>query len=495
VGLTSLMSVCRAAGHEVKLFDTSFFDTKDITENKRYLGMTEAGEEILNFKPVDVTPYNLVKERCDVGGKLKVVLNEFSPDVVACSVLSVEWSLCTRLLLIAKSCKKNVFTVVGGVHTFSDPDGCLAEEAVDAICIGEGEIVLLDFLQRYGNGKDYETTPGFWVKKDGKVFKNRVGQVLTKLDNLPFFGYDFYDDRLNLRIYDGSVYRSGDHTLTRGCYGKCSYCLYDRMHRVNRDNSKLRRYSIDRFIDELTYLKDKYELNFFRFQDATFLAVSEKYLSELSAKYAQKVGLPFVVDAAPETITNNKARAMADMGCVSASIGVEVGNEKRRAELCNKPVTDAMIIRAFALMNSVGIRTVSFLLLGFPLETLEDYWDTVHLVRKARVQAPAIGFVYPFKGTKLREMAVKLNLFDEKYETEGIGYSRGFPAIHNPRISEEHYRGLLRTFYLYVKFPEKYWQEIRRAEKMDHQGNLIYQKFAQIYSEKMLYNKLSPDMN
>lgn len=495
VGLTSVMNCCRAAGHEVKLFDTSFFDTKDIIENKRYAGINLAGEELLNFKPVDVTSYDLVQKKTDVKEELRLMLQEFQPDVVGVSVLSVEWQLTVHLLRTVKSFNESIITVLGGIHAFADSEGSINENSIDIVCIGEGELAFIELLQRIEDKKDYENTHGFWVKKEGKLFKNPVGQVLSDLDKLPYLDYDFYDEKLLYRVYGGKVYRSGDHVITRGCYSKCSYCLYDKMHEVNSGNLRVRRYQqIDRIISELSYLKKKYKLNFYRFQDATFLSIGKAYLREFADLYAREVGLPFVVDASPQTVSDEKMRALADMGCVSISIGVETGNEKMRYELCNKPVKNSTIIKAFNITNSYGVRTVSFLMFGFPLETVDMFWDTVNLVKEAKVKNPAIGFVYPFKGSKLRDTAIEMKLFDEKAEERGeVGYARGYPAIYNPNISVNKYRGLMRTFYLYVKFPEKYWSEINKAELFTDEGEKVYQKFAEIYKQENLYDTYFPE--
>ncbi|MBF0557340.1 MAG: B12-binding domain-containing radical SAM protein [Nitrospirae bacterium] len=494
VGLTAVMNSCRASGHDVQLFDTSFFDTKDIHGNDRYMGTSDAGEEILNYRHVDTKDYGLIKEDKNIKQELISVLQKFRPDVVGISVLSVEWRLSVALLDIVKEFNPEILTVVGGIHTFADPEGTVGEKSVDIICIGEGELAFVELLNRIDNNKDFEKTDGFWVKKNGVLHKNITGQVVFDLNALPFLDYDFYDDRLMYRIYDGKVYRSGDGVVTRGCPGKCSYCLYQTMSLFNKDNSKLRRYDVDRLIDELVHLKKRYSLNFFRFQDATFLSLSSQYLKELSVRYAKEVALPFVVDVSPQSVTHEKARALADMGCVSVSVGVETGNEKMRFEMCNKPVRNSTILKAFEILNAHGLRTVSFLLMGFPNETREMYWDTVRLVKEARVQSPALGFVYPFKGSSLRKLSVKLGLFDEAAEQSNqVGYSRGWPAINNPNISPQEYRGMLRSFMLYVKFPERYWNEIKKAEDLTEEGNRVYGKFARIYKEENLYNTFLPE--
>ena len=100
--------------------------------------------------------------------------------------------------------------------------------------------------------------------------------------------------------------------------------------------------------------------------------MGQSYLRELADSYAREVGLPFVIDVSPETVSKEKVRALVDMGCVAVGVGVETGNEKIRFEICNKPIKDKTIFEAFDLLNSYGLRTVSFLLMGFPMETLSS---------------------------------------------------------------------------------------------------------------------------
>lgn len=494
VGLTTLMNICRKTGHEVSLFDTSFIQTKEILHNKNYAGITEAGIEILNFPPVDLSSYNLRQEPKKLDIDFLAALKSFNPEVIAISSLSVEWKLSLFLAETVKKYDENIFVVLGGVHAYADPAGAIEPNCIDAICIGEGEIPLPTLLDRLATGTDYENTDGFWIKKNGKTHKNKIGNVFLKLDSLPYLDYDFYDDRLMYRVYDGKVYRSGDHVITRGCYGKCSYCLYDKMHEINKDNWLMGRYTPHRIIEELSYLKQKYDLNFYRFQDASFLTISTAYIRELSELYSKKIGLPFVVDVSPETVTNEKVRFLRDMGCVSVSVGVETGNEKMRFEVCNKPVKNEVILKAFSILNNAGLRTVSFLMMGFPTETRKHYFDTINLVKEAKVKAPAIGFVYPFVGSKLRGVAIKLGLFNEEDEKTGrTGYSRGVPSIKNPNITEEEYRGMIRAFALYAKFPQKYWAEIAKTETFNEEGQRIYAKFAEIYTAENLYNDFWPE--
>lgn len=497
VGLTAIMSNCQAKGHDIRLFDTSYMDTSEFTTYEKFhsAGMNSSGSEILCLKECDLSDYDLAQKETDIAGELRRVLKEFQPDVVAISVLSVEWSLSVHLLKVVKKFNESILTVFGGIHAYADAEGSIKEGTIDAVCVGEGEEAIIELLQRVEAGKDYENTPGFWVKRNGSVHKNPVGQVVEDLNTLPYLNYGLFHDNLNIKQFDGNVYRGGDHVITRGCPAKCSYCLFDTMNSLNDGEANLRRYEIDRIISELKSLKENYNLNFYRFQDSTFLSIPTKYLNEFADRYSKEIGLPFVIDVMPQSVTKEKVQALAKMGCAAAGVGTETGNEKLRSQV-GKPVKDSTIVKAFNLIEKYGngMYSGAFLLMGFPMETREHYWDSVNFVKNARVHGPTIGFVYPFKGTTLREEAVRLGLFDAEAEERGeIGYHRLHPVIDNPNISSEEYRGMLRAFIFYVKFPKRFWNEIKQVEQLSDKGDNVYRKFAEAYVEEDLFRKFLPE--
>ncbi len=497
VGLSAIMSNCRAKGHEIRLFDTSYMDTSEFTTYTGFSskGMTDSGSQILNLKVCDLSSYDLEQEEVDIAAELRHVLNEFQPDVVAISVLSIEWSLSVHLLRTVKKFDESIFTVLGGIHAYADADGSIKENSIDAVCVGEGEEALIELLKRVEAGKDYENTPGFLVKRNGSTFRNKVGQVVEDLNTLPYLDYGIYSDKLNIKQFDGKVYRGGDHVITRGCPAKCSYCLFDTMNALNDGDANLRRYEIDRIIAELKMLKENFNLNFYRFQDSTFLSIPNHYLNEFADRYSKEIALPFVIDVMPQSVTKEKVLALAKMGCASAGVGTETGNEQFRSQI-GKPVKDKTIRRAFNLIEKYGngMYSGAFLLMGFPMETRDYYWDSVNFVKDARVNGPTIGFVYPFKGTTVRDDAIRMGLFDPEAEERGeIGYHRLHPVIKNPHISPEEYRGMMRAFILYVKFPKRFWSEIKEAEKSTDKGENVYKKFAEAYVEHDLFRKFLPE--
>lgn len=487
LAISSLIAVAKKLNHKVKLFDTSFYDVKGISSNKVFLNTKQAGEEVLSFIPVDLSDYHIEKKAVDLKSVFIGLVNDFKPNIVALSIFSQEYALGMYLLKLVKEVMPNTLTVVGGIHCYADPESVINDKNVDFMCLGEGERVFENLIEAVESNTDYTNIGGLWLKSKGEIKKNSPDGYVD-LNQLPYFDYDEYDDRQFIRVFNGKVYRSADISLTRGCFERCIYCLHDKIYQTY-DSYSIRKYDIDRFISELEYIVKKYNINFIRFQDSSFLNVSENYLREFSKTYRDKIGLPFVIDSSPQVVTYNKIKYLKEMNCQSISIGIETGNESFRLKYLNKRATNKQIINAFHTVHKFDIRTVGFILIGFPFETRDIIFETIELVREARVSSPNVGFVYPFRGSRLREIAIKEGLFDEGIEINNTPqYSRDCPAIKNPSILEDEYRGIYRTFPFYCKFSKEYYPDIKIAEKLDERGNTMYKKLRDFFVENNLYN-------
>lgn len=485
VGLTILMSLTFQAGHDVMLFDTTFYDTTDFEGAEIPHKMKdEVGESALIFMPVDLSSYNLDKKKVNIEMEFKSVLDGFQPDCLAVTVLSSEAKIAKKLAAICKSYLPSCFIAIGGKHCIVDKEEVIKWK-VDAICIGEAEETFINLLELLEHKKDYSNIKNFWFRmEDGSVKKNPLTPYFNKMNDLPYFNWDFYDPRQFIKPFLGKAYKAGDHMIMRGCYESCSYCLQSTIHNMYNDKS-LRRYSPERIVRELVELKKKWNLSLYRFYDETFLSWPLKEFRLLSDLYAKEVGLPFLVEASPQSITEERSLYLKNMNCASVSIGVETGNEEFRKKYLFRKVKNKTIVEAFRRVHQYGIRSVAFLLMGFPNETREMIFETIQLMRVANVNSPNIGFVYPFKGTPLRQTAIDLGQFDPAVE-EKMGYAYwqlDKPVIKNPYISSEEYRGLYRTFLLYCKLPEKYFGKIKMAESFSKEGNAIYKELCEYYKE------------
>jgi len=97
------------------------------------------------------------------------------------------------------------------------------------------------------------------------------------------------------------------------------------------------------------------------------------------------------------SITRDNVALLKDSGCVLAQIGIESGDPGILKEM-NKRATPEMYLEAIDLLNSHGISTQLYIIIGYPGETQETVDNTVALLNQFAHEGPAINqlLVFPF---------------------------------------------------------------------------------------------------
>lgn len=476
ISISLLSAICKKEGHEVKLFDTTFFD----------LGFEEyssTGTRINKYKPVDLTPYNIGKVECDLRAEVFKFLKEFAPDVCAVSLLSDEREVSKEITRYIKEFDPDIQVIWGNKYSTVAPEAAINIDGVDYICLHEGIEALPELLYAIENGKDTTKIKNIYAKKNGKLYKNEVRPAYEDLDSLPFVDWDIYDERQFYKPFDGNILKGGDWMSNWGCPYQCTYCINNWLNTFGKRG--MRRYSAERAVEELKYLKGKYNLQFIRFHDEDFLMRPKENLKEFAGLYAKEVGLPFTIETNPISVNEEKVRILKEMGIASVSLAIESGNEYLRKNVLKRVDSPSHIINAFTLFNEAGIRTVSFNMLGLPFEDRGKIFDTIEINRKAKPTVADSGFFFPFEMTELYDISVKEGFYNKD---EVPIYDRAFPALNQPSLSREELIGLHKCFSLYVKLPKSFYKLIQRAEKNDNIGQGIFNILAEIYSKHVFAN-------
>lgn len=483
VGISLLLGVAQKLGWETKLFDTTKFDFG-------FMNDTESREKAKVFKPVDLSPFGHTKKKLNLKKTLTEFLQKFNPDCIAISVLSDEVLIASQINSIAKEVLPNIPIIWGGKYPTLQPQKTLLYYGADFACVGEGIGAFENFLSAIaGKSKiDLYSISNIWVKTNKGIIKNDPRPLIQNLDEMPFVNWDLFEIAHFYKPYDGKVYLSGDHMLNWGCPYHCSYCINHFLHeKLYKHSFFMRRYSTERIITELKFLKEKYRLEFFKFHDEDFLMRSTENLRELSDAYKREINLPFVIETNPKSVTKEKAKLLKNMNCVSVSLGIETGDPELRKKVLNRVDTEQDIINAFTVLNDFSIRTNAFIMLGIPYETRKTYEATINLLKKANVQHPNAGFFFPFEGTELRELSINEGFFTSDNNSEEI-YTQNKPALKLTNLTEEELIEMRDVFILYVKLPENYKYYIRRSEKNDTLGRKLRKNLLKIY-DKTVWDK------
>lgn len=480
IAISLFSAMAKSRGWEVELLDTTEIDFG-------FIDNTRHGQSAKLFKPVDLTKYDHVKRPVDLKQRFTNLLRAFSPDCIACTVLNDERTIASEICRIAKEWNPDVPVIWGNKYPTLEPEQTLREHAVDFVCIGEGIDAFDEFLTAMEGKRDPFSIPNIWAKKDSTIVKNPLRSIRKTIDDLPYLDWDIFDKRQFYKPFDGKVYVSGDHMLNWGCPYSCTYCINHVHHRLYDNKYYVKRYSVERIVDELKFLKQRHGLQFMKFHDEDFLMRPTDNLRELGRAYREAVNLPFVIETNPKTVTCEKVKILKEMNCVSVSMAIETGDTHLRRNVLKRVDSERDIFRAFKLFKDAGIRTSCFLMLGIPFETRETYNKTIEIVRKADVQYPNIFFFYPFEGTMLRQIAIENRFFNPTDEAKRI-YRRDVPALTFRSLTQEELIEMRNVFVLYAKLPFEYHAYIKRSEIMDETGKELREELIDIYEKTVWAN-------
>lgn len=482
INIALLSALAKREGWDTRLFDTTEID---FGHNQIW----DAGESAKIFKPVDLSPYDVEKKPLFLEEELLRELKEFSPDCIAISALSDEIQVAGKVTRVCKEAIPDVPVIWGGKYATTNPESTLLEYGADYACVGEGLEAFPEFLHALQTGEkgDIRQIANLCFKDGMVVNKNKVRPLLKDLDTLPYVDWEIFDKRHSYKPFDGDVYVSGDHMLNWGCPYHCTYCINAFYHDLYDNRYVMRRYSNQRIVDELLYLKERYKLEFFKFHDEDFLMRSLKDFEELSNEYRDRVNLPFTIESNPKLVTQKKARLLKNMNCASVSLAIETGNMVLRKDLLERVDSEEDIMNAFRWLREEGVRTSAFNLLGIPFETRETYMETVDVNRRANPQYPNINFFFPFENTKLRTIAIEEGNFSPDNRDQSSVYDVR-PALHFKELSEDQLIQMKNVFVYYVKLPKAYEPYIRRSENMDEVGRRLRKQLSEIYDELVWRN-------
>ncbi len=426
IGITMLVNELVAHNHDVRIFDTSFYNeiSVDLDEKRRKLGFYKSIENEIPIKLKETNPLE----------DLKKFIKEFNPGLVGFSALSIDFPLAKTFAKMVKETNQTIITVLGGVHATVASEECILEDCFDILCIGEGEHALTELAKAVEEGNDYSHIDNLWVKNEKKIEKNKV-RSYKDMDKLPKPDWDLFDSQHIWGALYGKMYRMAPVELSRGCPYRCTYCVNDRLRNIYDDGVNYhRRKTPEKAIEDMWYLKNKYNIEMFYILDETFLAMKNTELQKLSELYRLKIHTPFFSQTRPETVTEEKARIIAEMGCKVISMGIENGNEEIRRTVLNRNVSNEQIIKAFKTMHKYGIKVSSFNMLGVPGETKKTVLETIELNRLCEADSIGVSYFFPYKGTSLRNFAIKENMITGN---EDPGLANYQPVLNLPTITKE----------------------------------------------------------
>lgn len=458
IGLLNLSGYLEMLGHEVKIFDTTFY--KEFVSERRECKKQNYGF----YKPIK-NPIPIVYKDMTLFDDLDNLVRQYSPDIIGFSILSCHFYPAVEMADKLKEKHAHIPIIFGGLHPSIAPEDTIAVPSIDMVCIGEGEYAMAELLEKMSNKKDITSVKNIWVKQDRKIFKNEI-RKLIEIEELPVLNWSLLSDQHFYTPLNGKMYRSGSVEFSRGCPYTCDYCSCIYLKNLTAPQKYLRRTSVKKSISDLIYLKNKYKLEMFYFLDESFLSMPEETLRIFAEEYKKEVDLPFYGMTHPTSVNKEKASLLKKMGCYLMTTGIECGNQEFRKKILNRNVPNNKIVEAFEILQGQGIFASAFGMIGLPYETRPLIFETIEMFRECKPETHAVGIYQPYPGSKLREICIKEGFYDPT--NENFTYPSTESVLKMPQISAKEISGLYKTFFLYTKMDKEYFPLLHEAENSEN---------------------------
>lgn len=196
-------------------------------------------------------------------------LKRLDPDVIGCGENHALYATqASRFFRMCREVCPRAKTIAGGGHYTNLAHRYLSADGdIDAICIGEGEVTIVELVKEWGKADpDLSKVDGVAWHNGEELVRNKPRRLVQDLDTIPLPAYDL----MPMHLYGRSRYlfSPGGSTIhhSRGCVSKCSFCAWwttmaDR--RYDSDgNAQLRprwrSKSVSRVFEEIELLYYKY---------------------------------------------------------------------------------------------------------------------------------------------------------------------------------------------------------------------------------------------
>lgn len=308
--------------------------------------------------------------------------------------------LMPEIYRLAKIIKKEVpscITICGGVHTSALPRLTLEEcPDLDLTAAGEGEEVVLNFLQALEKGIDLETVNGLCFRKGNQII-SVPPQGYQDLDTLPFpireMEGGFREEDIPLRI-----------NIVRGCPYKCITCSY-----LKVSGSSVRRRTVKSVIQELKYLSQR-GYDQVSFGDCMFTQ-DGRWLKDFceALKQARLEGkLKWEVTSAPHLLNEEKIKLLAKYGCKRVNFWTADSGDDTILRRANKPFTTTQLREACEQIKKYGMETFAAFLFGYPGEDANSCKKTLEFAKELNLDSYWFGIPKPFPGSELYQMGLAM---------------------------------------------------------------------------------------
>src|SRR3990172_101564 len=325
-------------------------------------------------------------------------ISAYKPHFIGIYSTTFGWKKAVQTASDIKQIFKDVFIAVGGPYPIAVQEKCLMDSmAIDAVVTGEGELTVVEMLERLSHRKRLAGIEGVIFRDVDRIVKNPPRSLITALDSLPFPARELLGNAINY-IPPPATYKRKPVAVimtARGCNRRCIFCFQidkERKHGVRYRN-------VENVMQEIELcLSQGYRE--IKFIDDTLAADYDRAMQIAREIKARKLDFTWFASACVNQVDKPLLKAFKDAGCWAILFGAESGVQKNLNTI-KKGTTLEQIRIAVKDAKEVGLTVYTPFIFGIPGETFEEGLKTIEFACELNPDIANFHALTPFPGTEL----------------------------------------------------------------------------------------------
>lgn len=254
----------------------------------------------------------------------------------------------------------------------------------------EGEEAIKELAPLISKRIEVSKVRGISFIKKGKEYFTDKREYLRNLEDIPIPRWDLLIGKVKEEKYLPIE-------SSRGCVGKCSFCLETRYW------PGVRLYPVPRVIRELKNDISRFGVKHYYFQDSN-ISNNRAYLEKLCGTFRKEgLNISWSCESRVDTVTKDLVDKMFKAGCRAITFGLESADptvlRNMNKRLSNEKLKNFVSIARF--MRKRGMIANINIIAGFPGENSESLKSTVDFLLEARPIAYSISKFFLERGTEI----------------------------------------------------------------------------------------------
>lgn len=406
---------------------------------------------------------------------LQKFLDSQAFDVVGVSVIGGYYQY-RKLLKISEAInrsKRRPFYVLGGHGPAPEPEYFMEKTLADVIVIGEGEQTALEITEALAGTRTLSSVLGIAYRDGDRCIRTGPRPLIPDIDQIPFPAWDLFpmDHYTLLRM---PHIKNGERCLPvlsgRGCTFECNFCY--------RMDKGFRARSIENIIEEVSFLKSKYNVSFIAFSDELLMSSVQRTVEVCEGIIKSGLEIKWDCNGRLNYAKPDVLRLMKEAGCVFINYGIESLDQKALNTM-KKGLSVKMIHAGIQNTLDAGISPGYNIIFGNIGETQESLRLGVDFLLRYddHSQMRTIRPVTPYPGSPLYQYAIANGLLadcEDFYERKHINsdlLSVNFTALSDDEFHAALYDANVELMDAYFEHAKAKARETAHRLYLDHDAS------------------------